>query len=104
MDYLAIFKVLGNASVAFIIYLITKEIITGIKTKNGYPDLQNNTQRIKVLEKTVTNEYRHEIDNIWAELRGLRKDTNSYRDRLEDQMNHLENRVIKIETYYDKNK
>lgn len=94
MDYtqlIEIFKILGVASVAFIIWLIIKEIGTILKNKDGSPnDIQ---QRVADLEKSVNNDYKHEYENIWEEIRLLRKNN----ERLEEKLNNLNVRISKLE-------
>jgi len=86
-----IFKILGVASVAFIIWLIIKEIGTILKNKDGSPnDIQ---QRVADLEKSVNNDYKHEYENIWEEIRLLRKND----ERLEEKLNNLNVRISKLE-------
>ncbi|OQB07727.1 MAG: hypothetical protein BWY21_01562 [Parcubacteria group bacterium ADurb.Bin216] len=86
-----IFKILGVASVAFIIWLIIKEIGTILKNKDGSPnDIQ---QRVADLEKSVNNDYKHEYENIWEEIRLLRKNN----ERLEEKLNNLNVRISKLE-------
>jgi len=88
---LEIFKILGVASVAFIIWLIIKEIGTILKNKDGSPnDIQ---QRVAALEKSVNNDYQHEYENIWKEIRLLRKND----ERLEEKLNNLNVRISKLE-------
>jgi len=86
-----IFKILGVASVAFIIWLIIKEIGTILKNKNGSPD--DIQQRVADLEKSVNNDYKHEYENIWEEIRLLRKNN----ERLEEKLNNLNVRISKLE-------
>lgn len=96
MNYSEIFQILGDASIAFIIYLIVKEIINLIRTRNGS---YSNYEKIQELEHLVNNDYRHELDNIWAEIRGMRSDFYSFKEKVEEKINTLENKIIKIETY-----
>lgn len=86
-----IFKILGVASVAFIIWLIIKEIGTILKNKDGSSD--DIQQRVAALEKSVNNDYQHEYENIWKEIRLLRKND----ERLEEKLNNLNVRISKLE-------
>jgi len=88
---LEIFKILGVASVAFIIWLIIKEIGTILKNKDGSSD--DIQQRVADLEKSVNNDYQHEYENIWKEIRLLRKND----EKLEEKLNNLNVRISKLE-------
>lgn len=88
-----ILKILGTSSVAFIIYLILKELGIILKNKNGIND-----DRLAKVEKILSNDYRHEIDNIWTEIRDIRTCLNNMEKNHSDNFMRIEARLTKLET------
>jgi hypothetical protein len=96
MDYtqlIEILKILGTSSVAFIIYLILKELGVMLKNKNGPSE-----ERLAKVEKILSNDYRHEIDNLWTEIRELREDINNLSKDYSNTIKEIETRLVKLET------
>ena len=89
-NLLEIFKVLGISSIAFIIWLIIKEIGYILKNRNNSSDV---IERIKELEKLVNNDYQHDLEHIWSEIQILRKND----DELREQIASLKVRLAKLE-------
>ena len=86
-----LFKVLGVTSIAFIIWLIIKEIGIIVKNKNNSPADLNG--RVQELEKLMNNDYQHELENVWNEIRALRAND----DALKNQINEIKIRLAKLE-------
>jgi len=89
-NLLEIFKVLGISSIAFIIWLIIKEIGYILKNRNNSSDV---IERIEELEKLVNNDYQHDLEHIWSEIQILRKND----DELREQIASLKVRLAKLE-------
>ena len=89
-NLLEIFKVLGISSIAFIIWLIIKEIGYILKNRNNSSDV---IERIEELEKLVNNDYQHDLEHIWSEVQILRKND----DELREQIASLKVRLAKLE-------
>jgi len=86
-----LFKVLGVTSIAFIIWLIIKEIGIIVKNKNNSSADLNG--RVQELEKLMNNDYQHELENVWREIRALRAND----DALKNQINEIKIRLAKLE-------
>jgi len=90
-QFIELFKVLGVTSIAFIIWLIIKEIGIILKNKNNsHTDLPD---RVQELEKLIHNDYQHELENVWNEIRALRAND----DALKNQINEIKIRLAKLE-------
>jgi type III secretory pathway component EscV len=86
-----ILKILGTSSIAFIIYLILKEVGVILKNKNG-------NGRLDKIEQMLTNDYRHEIDNLWIEIRELRECIEKLSKDYSNTVKEIEARLVKLET------
>jgi len=103
-DLIEIFKVLGASSIAFIILFIIRELNAMLKNKVGTQSYTDEIQRIESLEHIVSNEYRHEFDNIWIEIREIRNDLDELKKEVNSEIKAIGERLTKLEIKKQKRK
>ncbi|MCW1310111.1 MAG: hypothetical protein QXP04_05405 [Candidatus Nanoarchaeia archaeon] len=97
MEYtqlLELFKILGTASIALIIWLIIKEISILLKNKNQN-DIEN---RVSKIEKMISNDTRHELESLWIEVREVRNDLDKFKDDIHKQLISIEKHLVILDT------
>jgi peptidoglycan hydrolase CwlO-like protein len=70
-----------SISVLVALYFVLSKIAEIVKNRNG-----NNNEKFVELEKTVMNDYRHELDRLWNSIY-----------KINEKLDNFEKRIIKLE-------
>ena len=75
----------GGVSILVLValYFVLSKIAEIVKNRNGNGD---NNEKFNELQKTVMNDYRHELDRLWSSI-----------DKINGKLDNFEERIIKLE-------